>query len=397
MKIARIMGLAVIAAVVLMVSLGVGSAVAIETTLCKTTTEAPLCPTADRYPANTAIEASASKVEFKATLLGTNIEISCTSSTLKGETTAVSGEPQSLKVTALSFGGCKEIASGKACEAFEGVGLPYTASLAYSKGSNGTITSEKADHLFVSCGPMNCNYASPVIEVKGGSSGQLSIAEQTLTKTHGFACPSTSTLKLATYTISTPKPVYVARSKATAMCKVAENLCSVANLYPSGTTLTAAMSGFTIEPASGSIFGKLTCNEASITTSTQALYGEPLPVALGTFSLKGCGYEKWAKTCASVSYKPGFSGSVKGIATYGYWTSSSPGEIWAECGGFTCVYAVPSGSQIAIEAGAPGHMNIWKWEMSVTGGSSCGTSAVMTDRPTLTSPSGSLYFTDAIT
>jgi hypothetical protein len=71
----------------------------------------------------------------------------------------------------------------------------------------------EAPVIHVVCGAfINCRYYLPSLELKGGSPAVLGTAETTLTKKSGSLCPSTTTLKPATYTVTTPKPLYPARA-----------------------------------------------------------------------------------------------------------------------------------------------------------------------------------------
>jgi DNA-binding beta-propeller fold protein YncE len=171
------------------------------TILCKSSSESSSCALANSYPAETPLEASASEVAFESSVGN----FSCGESSLVAKSKEQIGDPLGLSLTAWSFGKCA--LGGTSCT-LSMTNLPRSATLAWSEGSNGALLHGAS--LLVKCGfYVNCTYGLPGATLKGGSPASVAIAEGKLFGS-GF-CPETTTLKPATYTVNSPKPLYVAR------------------------------------------------------------------------------------------------------------------------------------------------------------------------------------------
>jgi hypothetical protein len=180
----------------------------LRTTLCKSSSGSPYCAIADRYPSETSIEASSTSVAFTSGLAN----FSCTESAIGAKSKEAAGEPLSMTLSTWSFAKCTTSGGGSCTVTTES--LPGSASLAWSKESEGALSvpsgGEGQPLLKAKCGELlDCAYVLPGASLKGGSPAQLAIAEGSLTKKTGFFCPKTTTIKAATYTVNSPKPLYV--------------------------------------------------------------------------------------------------------------------------------------------------------------------------------------------
>lgn len=171
------------------------------TTLCPTRT----CAVEEPYASGTAIEAALEK-STKARLLSSVVNIECSSSSLQGKTTAEAGKPLPLEVSTLSYGECKT-GSGGSCTVST-VALPSSPSVEATAEDNGTLSLKGGETNF-HCGFfINCIYADPALEAKGGKPATLATKETTLTKTEGSLCPEAAKFDV-TYTVSKPEAVFV--------------------------------------------------------------------------------------------------------------------------------------------------------------------------------------------
>jgi hypothetical protein len=400
-KILKLIGLAAMTAMASM-ALGPGSASAYETTLCKSGTQVPYCNSGERYPANTEITATTSNAIIETTWPKRRLVCE---STLKAKNTAESGAPLGMTVTEWSFGGCMEEFTEEEC----GVGtsnLPFTGSIAWTKSWYGdfTVSSGNSPGWHLECTGVDCEYkAGPTSSVGGGGLAALTVSNVELEKYSGLLCPSTTKLT-ASYDAS-PK-LWVARAeprppRATALCKGFEEYCTEANLYPKGTALSGEATNFTLERSGPSFFDKITCGQSTLKTETTALYSEPLTVTPGEFSFSNCYiYPNWggeAQSCklTPVSY---FSGSIKrseAALPDGLWKGSG-GGVRFECLGFLCTYEI-NNRTITAEHGTPGAIRLQSTPVEKTQGSSfCASAGTMTGDYKLSSPSGTLYFTDVL-
>lgn len=296
MKIARMIGLAAIAALALMAFAGASQALAAKTVLCKSPGS---CASGNEYPSGTAIKATSSSVEIKQE--EGYVPIKCSGSTLEGKTTAASGEPLGAEITAWTLSGCKQGATNCTVTTEH---LPYSATIAYdgSIGGNGTIAvkgsggAEVGWHIVCL---VNCVFSfNPTLTAEGGNPAHLSIAQQTLNKS-GLCIFTTPTFVAAPYTVNAPQPMYVvpaqlaAASSGTVFCDMNEEPCGPGGVYPSGTEFSAALvpgTSLTIEEEGQN---SITCSSSSFSGHTTATSGESqveekLPASITSFTVAGC-------------------------------------------------------------------------------------------------------------
>jgi hypothetical protein len=133
-RIAKIIGLVSTVALTLTALVGVGSASAAETALCKSSTSVPYCNSGDLYPGNTALNATSTEVTIPTNL----VNVKCKSSNLEGETKAQTGDPLAISVASWSLASCTTYGGSK-CSA-TAQGGPYDGSLAWTSGDDGDLT-----------------------------------------------------------------------------------------------------------------------------------------------------------------------------------------------------------------------------------------------------------------
>ena len=183
-----------------------------QTTLCKVSPTESKCAPESRYPVKTTISADLSK---QLLLVIPGLKVEC-SSHLKAASESESGSPLALDIEELTFSNCSNNCEVK--KSGEPVGF-----LSWTVGADGRIrygAQENAPviHVYCSTGYVNCNYYLPSLTLKGGNPAQLSAKETTLAEAGGALCPDEGegkvTLKPATYTVTSPKPLYVAKAIA---------------------------------------------------------------------------------------------------------------------------------------------------------------------------------------
>jgi hypothetical protein len=206
MKHVKMLGLAVVAVVALTALLGAGSASA--TVLCKTLPSKGVC--GSKYPANTLFSAKATGATLE-----TNTEnVTCKTSSTAVKNTAESGSPLPGEVTSLSFGECTS-SSNAACTVTS-VGTPWTGSVAWTSGGNGTLTVANGGAR-VSCGFgfLQCRFGakSLSLEIQGGNPAKV-IANKVpleMTAEEGFLKCPTEAKWTATYETTSPTALWVAK------------------------------------------------------------------------------------------------------------------------------------------------------------------------------------------
>jgi hypothetical protein len=393
MRVAGIFGLAALAALALIACAGAGSALAFETTLCKTGSETPYCASANRYPAGTVLSAESSKFKITTSIL----DMTC-SSHLAAETTAQSGNGVPVRATSWTFTGCVEAEGGK-CTASV-TNLPYAGSLTRTTSWNGTLAFGKGEagqpQLTAQCGSfMQCNWAAPEMSFVAGTPN---LGDATLVKKSGLACPSTAKFESHTYAFTSPGPVFLAvpgnrPPKATALCKGSEEYCEPSNLYPAGTVLKGKSTNFKLVTPAGYLGGNFTCSEATIAAETTAAYSQPLPLKTLEAPDTGC---KWSLGSCEVASAIGVNSSLDRSNADGLWAGG--GLSWqVKCGGsLACTFTIKSGQTIKIEHGTPGTVRLEELPLTVSGGGICPASASVFGTFPLSSPSGALYVTDVL-
>jgi hypothetical protein len=393
-KIARMIALAAIAALALSASLGAATASATPTALCKSGTDSPYCKSEDRYPANTALKASSSGFTMASDLGG----VTCSESALEAETSAESGEPLPIALSAWTFGGCK-YENGSSCSKVTMLNMPSTASLTRTTSWNGTLTlgngsEEGQPRVRIVCsGYVNCSWALPSLSFEAGNPAHLTIPGVLMSESgSGVICPESVSFS-GTYTLNSPLIAFAARAEAppsptTGLCKGLELYCEPGNLYPKGTEIKAASTAVTFENGSYG-YGDLTCGESSLVAKTNAAYGEPLSLENTQFTLGGsCHFNGSSTTCTMTNQSP-YIGSLSrtGGSASGAWKGG--GASWRQaCAGIiSCTFTIASGSTITIEGGSPGAVKLKKVKLEISGSlcpktsSLSGTYSVSTPNP----------------
>jgi hypothetical protein len=392
MKIARIIGLAAIAALVLTASLGAGSALAAETALCKTATISPYCESGDRYAKGTALQTANTTAVFENNL--TNVI--CTESKLEGETTAETGEPLPVTISAWTLAACKT-QSGTSCTVSPTKLLPYSSSLSWTTHTNGTLTTG-AGAWWVKCGFfVNCTFGAPDLTVHGANPPVIEATEVPVSRSGGI-CPSTAKFT-ASYSATTPFIGFVSRGESppaqtTGLCSEVDHWCESANLYPKGTEIKAESSKLTFENGSYGN-GDLTCKKASIAAKTGAAYGEPLPIENTAFALSECAFGNGSACTMTASHL--YTGSLSRTASFSGSGSWNGGEAsWSQACGFfiKCTFTMPSGSTISVEGQSPAKLKVQHVKLNVSG-STCPAESSMSATFTVSAPNP-LFVTDVV-
>lgn len=363
------MGLFAVATLALTAFIGVGSASATETTLCKTATVSPYCASEDRYPSETALEASAGEVKIVTDLA----IVKCGEATISGETEAQAGDPLPVDISAWTLGTagtagrCGTNSAMTNCTVTPN-NLPYDGSLAWTSGGSGALSLGNGGSgqpgWLVNCPLlMHCNFTlEPTLSVQGGSPAQLVASKTSLGNSGGLYCPSKATLEAVTYTVDSPAPAFVAKAEAppsgTHLCKAAESPCVQANRYPDGTLIEADAPSFTIKMPPGDV----TCKGASVTLETQAESAEQLPVDLLAFPLQECGFASQNANCTVTTTIPDPSGTIAWVEG----SSSVNGQLnhmvekWSfNCAGgnFICDFSYGLAGNV-LKGGAPARIEI---------------------------------------
>lgn len=384
MKIARIAVLAALAAMALSASLGVGTASAVPTALCDTVKDSPYCASEDRLPAGTKVVATG---DFE---IDTNtVDVVCSESTLSGETTAEADEPLPISFSSWTIGDCKLKGSGRACTVTP-QGVPHTGSLAWSGGTNGTLSVGKFGWGLRCWFELYCGYSfEPNPEFEGGTPARLAFSDQTLVKgLPAGLCPETATFKAANYEV-TSLNAFAARAQeppapATGLCKEAEFWCEAPNVYPKGTTLEGEASNFTIDTTT--IYDKLVCDSATLSAETGADYGEPLPLNATEATQFICEFPNTTASQCNVTALTPFNGSLSRTpGTFnGSW--SIGGASWVvQCGfALNCTFTAAGGSTATLVGGHGPAIRLKEVPLNVSG--ICGSSAKLTADYAISSP-----------
>jgi hypothetical protein len=194
----KMLGLAVLAALMAMAFVGASSAMAEKTTLCK----------ADETPCKTAEVIShvheATEAGNPGLLLSSVVEIKCTVLFL-GDTVAETSAPLEIKGK-FSYSGC-QTASGSSCTVTE-VSTESTIKVLRTAHELGEVTG--SGEVNAHCGFfINCTYngeglnghaLGPLLSTP--ANGQVRIEEQTTHKVSGSLCPETAKLDLLTTPLS---------------------------------------------------------------------------------------------------------------------------------------------------------------------------------------------------
>jgi hypothetical protein len=204
LKALKTAGLAVLATTAVMMFCGAGTASA--SVLCSTNTSP--C-TGTTYGAKTTFTA-----QLKS---GTSLQwttpfgnITCTSSTYKGELTnaeghgVISSAVMSPLCTGPGGSGCSLIA----------LNMPWTFQISASGSGNGTFTMTGSGGGFAgmhySCGSLiNCDFRWPTLTLTGGNPAHLTATAQPVEVVKSGGCLVEKATLDATYEITSPKPLFV--------------------------------------------------------------------------------------------------------------------------------------------------------------------------------------------
>jgi hypothetical protein len=396
-KIARTVGLAALAALAMMASLGPGSASAADTALCIGGNISPFCE--NPFPEGTSLETSSSNATFE-TGLG---NIKCGKSTLNGKTAASTGDPLPIDFSAWTFtGGCA--LGGTGCTATPGSG-PYDGTLAWTDHSNGSLLlangGSGGPSVYFKCGFfINCTFsAEPTLDVNGGEPMTIVAAQEPLSASGTF-CPSSPKFS-ATYTASSPTVAFVGRTDipatpTTALCKVSVlKWCEQADLYPAGTKIAAVSTNLVIKNGKNTL---LSCKSTTLEAETAETQGEPLLFANNMKIIpKEC--SAYGVPLHACTVNPGSPVGATLTRLENSWNGSwKIGKItWtAACGStFPCsFFTIPNGSAITLEGQHPAAV---KMNLTIEGTKSeiCGENPSLTADFTVTSPDP-LLVTDVV-
>ncbi len=334
--------------------IGVTSASA--TALCKENTT--VCSPAQRYPSGTSVKGSLKP--------GTNFELAgsltvqCSSSTLTGKTTAETGDPLPVEITAISLSGCTG-----GCKSAEAHHLPYNAGVEAGSGGDGTTEFESGGSgnpgvNMSSCLGLGatCNYSAAALNwtFTGGTQAIIQAKRAPLTIDEGSSpfCPHAAELN-ATYEITSPSPAF-AVAGGTVLCKSNVSLCSGGSILPAGTVISAE--------AAKPIFEwtyPLECGSSAMSAKTTAESGRPLGVEVTAMTVKSC------SGCSTVEAHP----------PYAFWlesTSAGNGEMTGPisltlkgCAGInlTCQYAAEH-AKFNVEGGGSSNARIRMQKQTLT-------------------------------
>lgn len=203
----KMLGLAAVAAIVVMAVAGAGSASA--TVICKTEPVEHVCPAGWDYPAGTEGTASLKAETTMVLESGSTTLDTCRSSRVTGVSLNTGGASETVNstLTTLSFGS-ESLPCTKTTDTIN----PGTGELHWIPGTNnGTLTTKEAEvtinTIFGTC-VYGTGAALDMGTVVGGT-GSLNI-DATVPKISGnFACPSNATLT-AEYVATEPKTAWVA-------------------------------------------------------------------------------------------------------------------------------------------------------------------------------------------
>ncbi len=347
------------------------------TTLC--TKDGAACAEADRYPSKTSFTASAESPGV--TIANSLGNVTCTESTLAGETSSEAATPLPLKISTWSLGSCsrKKIFSGtETCSTSATAALPESASLGWTEGSTGSLSVASGLQWSIKCGSfIECTLTfSPTATLNGGSPGQITIPETAMTSVSGPFCPETKTFKAASYSVSAPKPAYVKPAAAsTTLCKANPEgfYCAEADRYPSKTSFTASAESPGVTIANS--LGNVTCTESTLAGETSSEAATPLPLKISTWSLGSCSRKKifsGTETCSTSA-----TAALPESASLG-WTEGSTGSLsvasglqWSiKCGSFIeCTLTFSPTA--TLNGGSPGQITIPETAMTSVSGPFC--------------------------
>jgi hypothetical protein len=206
MKYVKILGLAAVAAMALMAFAGAGTASA--STLCQTTVDS--CPAAWDYPTGTAISASLTSASATLEVSGLT-EDTCTTSAVAGTTsnTGSSSETVEGAIGTLTFTNCtnttKVLAKGNLEVHADG---GHGAGILTGKGNRVTVVA----FGFISC-VANTGTGTNLgtIDEPANATSDAVVTVNATIPLEGAGCPANAQWT-ATYTVTSPTPLYVSTS-----------------------------------------------------------------------------------------------------------------------------------------------------------------------------------------
>jgi hypothetical protein len=269
--------------------------------LCKVATTPGFCPSSELYAAKQKFEGETGSL----TLSGGGETVTCKkfSLTLEGNTAGSSSERATGTVSAFSYGGTKTCSTAKSesCSV-KALTLPYTTKLLYTTGSSGflavTGSKEEAEpKLSVFCGAgllSECEYGTrePLIDLEGGSSAKATVAKEGLHIAGNLsgACPAEIMLSSATFNMTSPAAIYVAKETGptSVLCKVAPTggACPAGEIYPA----EQEIKGEAEKPALVTSGEDVTCKTSKATFKGTAKGGATTPEkgSITALSFEGC-------------------------------------------------------------------------------------------------------------
>lgn len=268
--------------------------------LCKVGTTPGFCPSSELYGANQKFEGETTSL----TLSGGGETVTCQkfSLALEGSTAGSNSERATGTVSAFSYGGTKTCSTAKSesCSV-KALTLPYTTRLLYTTGSSGFLTvngkEEVEPKLSVFCGAgllSECEYATrePLIDLEGGASAKAVVAKESLHIVGNLsgACPAEITLNSATFNMTSPAAIYVAKETGptSVLCKVAPTggACPAGEIYPA----EQEIKGEAEKPALVTSGEDVTCKTSKATFKGTAKGGATTPEkgSITTLSFEGC-------------------------------------------------------------------------------------------------------------
>jgi FG-GAP-like repeat/Subtilase family/Peptidase inhibitor I9 len=170
------------------------------------------CSPENQYAANTTVQMSSTNAYIATPVPPYTMKIKCAESSLEGKTTAKAATRLPLEISALTLTGCNH-----GCTTATAQNLPYAGHLGWLEGDNGRLEvtdggkGSPAIHLqCAEIGGLDCTLSfEPQLDLQGGNPASLLATDEPL-GIGGASCPLIDPTKFtATYTINSPKPLYV--------------------------------------------------------------------------------------------------------------------------------------------------------------------------------------------
>jgi hypothetical protein len=327
-------------------AIGAASAVATAPKLCQLNAT----PCTSGIPVGTEMKMGLAAGTVLQKRIGETLIGECSGSSISAKLTAAGSEttPAVAGLSSFTFSACTCTFSVISPGSFSIESIPGTM--------NGQVRWSGFEFVEVCGSEGECRFGSEVtkgIRLKGGSEGQLRFEEALIPKKSGTGTFCTNKKWTGTYSISTPKPIYVAGPTsesfpgAGVLCSVGLSSCSgFAKPYPSGTTLTAKLkTGVPLTLEMG--FANVKCEGSSMNGEIQdpGSSTEPAVAVLSSWTFSGCNCEVKAPKSGAIGVD---------------WTSGNNGaltilglEIAINCGGKECTLGSSVKEGIALTGGNP--------------------------------------------